>query len=455
MWVHHPGMLEALAAKGAQVPEGQQRARMSEALIDEVVGMQLPWGLVPDRSPARSSDLYFADLGFEIAPLYYDFDLGRARPATHEDLANMAKLGQMLPQVRTICAPLTLSGVSPLLEPFESFLTLARLTDKPIGASSLIPAHHPYFAELGQILYGQPGYYIHSGAWMTSPLCISERAGELFRLAPQYGHTTADAGTMVIAGLSGPITTAGAIVVGAAEILGTWIGALAVQPGLTGFSGHVATGVLDPRTSRGSFGGPEPILQDLGICELFDHCFGGGIGMSGLGYTDGKVPGLQVSFEKVTKSLAMSRTRGLVPRISSPGLLDAGRAFSPVQYLIDLEMDRCLWHLHRELDVSAEGIGLDTILEATAQYGSSFIGLEHTARHMRDLWLPTLMDRTVNYPPPDRRLEGRILEAANARWKELVSAWQPVERPELASVEQVIERARQELPRSGAATFVA
>lgn len=456
VWVHHPGMLEALAAKGAQVDPGVRRARLTDALIDEAVELQKSNGLAQEPGKPSTAGHCSQALGFEIAPVYYDFDTGAARNATLDDLVAMTRLGQMLPEVESVAAAVSVVGINQLLEPLESFLTVAANSDKPIGAVSLLALHNPYFERFGEILHGDRARYIGGGGWLPSPLCISERMGELMRVAPDYGKKVVGGGSMCIAGLSAPVTQAGAIVVGAAEILAGWVGALALQPRVTGFRSGVCTGVMDPRTSRGCFGGPEPVRQDVGICELFDHCYGGGVGVAGWGYVDGKVPGLQIAFEKVAKSLFIANARGLAPRIGSPGLIDAGRAFSPVQYLIDLEIDRALFGLYRDLDVSDEAVGLNAILEATETYGSSFIGLEHTARNFRDcLWMPALMDRSVNYPPADQRLEGKIAEAANARWKELVAAWQPVERTGLAQIEEVVRQAREELPKTGAGTFVA
>lgn len=456
MWVHHPQMLQALADKGAQVSFEDRRALLTDELLDEVIGLQLERAVARPPEPGRPGAAYTAALGFEIAPRFYDYAAGAARHATAADLVDMVKLAQMLPQVDTVCAPLTVVDMDPRLEPLESVLTVAQHTDKAISTVSLIPGHHPCFAAFGELLAGDRGAFIGNSAWMTSPLCISRRAGELFRLAPEYGHLTSGAGTMVIAGMSGPITRAGAIVIGAAELLGTWVGALALQPQLVGFNGAVATGVVDPRNGRGCFGGPEPAIQDVGICELFDHCYGGGIGVAGLGYVDGKVPGLQVSFEKVAKSVYISQARGMVPRIFSPGLLDAGRAFSPVQYLIDLEVDQALWGLNRELDVSAESLGMETILDATAEYGSSFLATEHTARHLRgELWLPELMDRAVSYPGPGARLESQVADRAEGRWRELVAAWSPVNRPELDALEAVVAGARQDADLAATETFLA
>ncbi len=456
VWVHHPRMLQALAEKGAQVEAGSKHVRLTEELIDEVIALQAARGLVGTPDSLEAAPIYTVSMGFEITPLYYDCDAGKPRHPTQTDLESMVKLAQVLPEVTTVGAPLTLVGSSALFEPLESFLTVARLTDKPISAVSLLPAHNPYFAEFGEILGGDRSRYIGCGGWMTSPLCVSERAGELIRLGPEYGKTLAGAGSMVIAGLSGPVTRAGAIVVGAAEILGPWVGALALQPLITGFSGSAATGILDPRTSRGCFGGPEAAKQDVAICELFDHCFGGGVGVAGRGYVDGKVPGLQVTFEKVTKALYVACARGGAPRIGNPGLLDAGRAFSPVQYLLDVEMDQALGHLYKGLEVTEEEVALDTIFEATAEYGSSFIGLEHTAHHLRgELWLPQFMDRAANYPPGGEDLERQVVARANQRWKELVASYQPVSRPELGAIEEVVAKAKKELVEQGARRFLA
>ncbi len=456
VWVHHEGMLDALAGKGARVDAGERRAHLTDDLIDEAVALQKTSDLVGQRGIPTVGDEYTQSLGFEIAPVYYDFDTARPRNATPEDLIAMTKLGQMIPEVKSIGAAVSVVGINQLLEPLESFLIVATHSDKPISAVSLLAAHSPYFEKFGEILTGDRSRYIGGGGWLPSPLCISERMGEMMRVAPEYGKTVVGGGSMCIAGLSAPVTQAGAIVLGAAEVLGGWIGGLAIQPKVTGFRAGVCTGVVDPRTSRGSFGGPDPVRQDVGICELFDQRYGGGVGVAGWGYVDGKVPGTQVAVEKVMKALFIANARGQAPRVGSPGLIDAGRAFSPVQYLIDLEIDGALWNMYGDLDVSDTAIGMDGILEATAEYGSSFIGIEHTARSFRQcLWMPEFMDRTVNYPPPDERLEGKIALQANAKWKELVAAWEPVQRPELPDIEAVVARAREELPKLGMGTFVA
>ncbi|MEN6346278.1 MAG: trimethylamine methyltransferase family protein, partial [Armatimonadia bacterium] len=133
VWVHHPRMLEALAEKGAGVEAGSKHVRLTDELIDEVLALQKARGLVEAPASLEAASTYSVSMGFEITPLYYDFDAGKPRHPTQADLESMVKLAQRLPEVTTVGAPLTLVGSSALFEPLESFLTVARLTDKPIS----------------------------------------------------------------------------------------------------------------------------------------------------------------------------------------------------------------------------------------------------------------------------------------------------------------------------------
>ncbi len=454
--IRHECCLRSLEQAGCRIDWNKQRAFMTDEVIEAAVQRRMEIG-VAEPPGWSAAGQWRGAVGFEIAPLIYEWPEGSVRQATESDLVAMIKAAHAHPLVRSVAAPFAMSDHDPLLEPLESFALIARLTDKPISAVSLVPHHNDYFAELGLIVAGDSARYIGCGGWLSSPLILSGRIVELMRLAPRYGVNSAHAGTMAIAGISAPITRAGAVAMLAAEILGAWVAAMAVNPDVSELRGGSCSGILDPRTGKSCFGAPEAIKQDIMVCELFDMRFGGGVSVAGIGYCDAKVPGIQAAAEKMLKALAVAYHRGTTPRLGSPGLLDAGRVFCPVQWLIDLELDQALFHFARREGISDDAIGLDAVVEAVEEAGS-FIGLEHTARHFREaVWMPELLDRSAQAPQPGSGAELKMLQRAHQKLQELISSYSPPARPaeQIEAIERVVEAARRELPKSGAHAFLA
>ena len=99
----------------------------------------------------------------------------------------------------------------------------------------------------------------------------------------------------------------------------------------------------DHRCQQGHAASPhrqKALLADLGVCELFDRRFGGGVYVSaGADYIDARVPGLQAAYERTYTTMAIASFTstyfgGQRFFMGGDGTLDAGRIFSPVQFII-------------------------------------------------------------------------------------------------------------------------
>lgn len=446
--VEHDGAWKAVTAEGvARLDEGERIARFPEAAVRRFLESR------PDRDRQRPEPrvaaTYSAQLGFEIDPYYYDYPSRTARLGSRDDLINMTMLGEVIPEVRSVGAAVVMSDVNPRLEAVESLVTVALHTSKPVSAVSLYPHENRYFSDVATILYGadQASRYLGVGGFLTSPLTLGARVGDLLFAARDWGVHRASAATMAIAGMSAPITPVGCAAMGAAEILGGWLVAHAVNPAIERYGGGAATGILDMRTMRACFGTPECALQDALIYLVFEQEFGGGVGISGAGYTDAQVPGLQCVYEKMAKGMTAQAATGQPLHIGNPGIVDAGRTFSPVQFMLDLDVDRSLWQFDRGVVVDEETLGLEAIWEAGLQTGGGYVCAGHTLRHYRtDVWYPRLLDRRTDLSQGGG-CEAGILARAEEAWRAAVACY---EKPEMEpakarALNEVLERARREL----------
>ena len=186
------------------------------------------------------------------------------------------------------------------------------------------------------------------------------------------------------------------------------------------------------------------MLIDAGQYQVFDRLFG----ITGnllADYTDAKVPGMQAMNDKVFKALAFEwLTSG--PVNHHYGKLDAGKAFSPAQMVIDFEINRELAQLRRGIEVSDDTLALDLIREYALDHARTYLDTEHTVQHFRDaLWQPRLMDRTSWIDTAEeQRKERQIVKEAEARWRGALHRYRPpaISVEKLRAADDVIARAR-------------
>ena len=75
------------------------------------------------------------------------------------------------------------------------------------------------------------------------------------------------------------------------------------------------------------------------------------------------------------------------------GTLGAGGAFSPQQLVMDSEIFSWSARIASGIEVEDETIALDAIKQVGI--GGNYLGQRHTRRHMKDVWRPRLLDRSM------------------------------------------------------------
>lgn len=449
-------ILNALEKAGAVVDHSAQRAKLPRTLIRSIIDLQkqrqqqAPRRRRRRRRPGGEPELPGVEL--HIAQFLYDHEKGERRSGNRADLIRMTQFGDALDASSRVDQVLLMSEEPPEVEPLEGLLVLMENSSRPGITYPHFAAQFPYLEEIGEIWQGDPNAYLAGGMSMVSPLRMDHRACEsLCERARRclYCGTS----TEPVSGISAPVTRAGTVVVGAAEILAGWAAVYALNPEVS-FGGNIESGAVDMPSGNVNFGAPEPLIQDLGCVELFRRRLGGHVGVAGRGnYTSGKFPGYQASFDRLFDAMAVAAYTGQRATAGS-GLLDSGKMFSPLQLLIDREAESLIQRFEQGIAVDPVEIGLDTMAHSGSGLSRSYLESEHTLRHYRQsLWFPRLFDRGVwrddrNESHPD----AAMLKRAQAQFTEVMSRYSKpeVDEEKLARVRQVVNRAREGLIGSAA-----
>jgi trimethylamine--corrinoid protein Co-methyltransferase len=441
-------VLDALEAAGAQVDRSAQKARLPRRMMESFIESQKRkaapatphWELAADNGALPGITL-------QVAQFHLDHERNERRPGRREDLVRMVQFGDALDQRQSVSQVLVMREEPPEVEALEAALVLLEHTSRPGDVYPHFAAQFPYLEEIGQLCSGDPYRFLTGGIFMVAPMRMDKRSGD-YMVEMSRRKLTRAVGTMPVSGVSAPVTRAGAIIVAACDILAGWAAALALDPDLP-VSGGICSGSMDMATANVSFCSPEAMIQDLGCVELFRRRFGGQVGVAGgADYTNAKFPGYQAGFEKAFEAMAIAAYTGGHPHLGA-GLLDSGKMFSPLQLLIDRELQGFLWHFAARPRVDADHIALDTITSIGSGIASSYLEAEHTLRHYRrNLWFAGLIDRSVwrdvgEEMEPDHRL----LDRAHKQFDDVMARYRPpqVDRDMLAKAREVVDRARRDL----------
>lgn len=421
----------------------EEKGRWAEEISKSENRRTLISGYVPDIK---------GDVEFEAPPLpfifhplatfYLDEETGEKRKGNKKDFIRMTKLGDVLHPEHGVGHSLILSDVSPLIEPLEAAMLLLEYAHKPRGVYVEDIRQIPYLEEIEDIMgINDPYWHWLANVSFASPLKLGKEVSERFLYMLKQGNYPAKVYTMAISGVNMPVTTAGSVVLGAAEITALWFSARAVNPRVP-LTGLVISGVLNMRTGQVNYWTFDMLLRRLCICEFVKRWTGITIS-PGIGeYTPAKHPGFYTTLEKAYLAMAIAAFTGYHPEIGI-GHLEAGLTLSPVQLLLDREFTAGLKYLEPPV-VNDEEIGLDTILDIGFGTDRNYLDTDHTLKNFRScLWEPEFFDVSGW----DSQSEASQLKKVVDRINSLLEEYRKpeVDPGKFAKSRQVVEKAKKEM----------
>lgn len=192
-----------------------------------------------------------------------------------------------------------------------------------------------------------------------------------------------------MAGATAPVTLAGTIVIGNAELLSGLVIAQLKKQGTPFIYGGVFT-IIDMSTSNISYSAPEFYLLNMAMAEMARYyklpVF------STAGCSDSKTLDQQAGIEAGISCL-ISALKG-ANLIHDVGYLNSGLTASYEMLVMSDEIISMVKRITKGIRIDRENLALDLIDRVGP--GGNFLSTEHTLNHFRkELWFPTLMDRST------------------------------------------------------------
>ncbi|WP_441338183.1 trimethylamine methyltransferase family protein [Loktanella sp. Alg231-35] len=393
-----PDNLMADLVRAGAVDDGAGRVLFPPALVRQAIESAAKTFVLHGRDAARSIDVggnrvHFGTGGAAVQTL--DLDSQTYRPSTLADLHNFTRLQDTLQNVSwyTRCCIATDVPDNYDLDINTAYALLANTT-KPTATAFTVAEHVAPIVEMLDIAAGGPGAFAKRPFMkahispIISPMRFGEDAVDVVYACIKH-NIPISCITAAQAGATAPATLAGFLAQSLAETLASLVMVHAIHPGFPMVFSNWPL-VIDLRTGSFSGGSGETAVLNAASAQLSNWLgLPSGVACS---MTDAKAIDAQYGMEKGLTSLAAALAAGNLIYESS-GMTASLLGASFEAFVLDDEMHSHTYRALRGIEVSADNLGYDAIVEAVLGEGH-FLGGQHTYAAMeRDYFYPTLADR--------------------------------------------------------------
>ena len=158
--IHHPQVLEQMAAAGAKVDFDAKLARFDEHMVTDAIEKATKSYVLAGRDPSRIARLGYGDLNLISSPgqfAWFDTITGERREPVLEDARLAIRVGDALANITIVGAMTVPVDVPP---PIRDVVLTAELLPRDIQTRSLLADHAPEFGVRARDLQsrrGRPG----------------------------------------------------------------------------------------------------------------------------------------------------------------------------------------------------------------------------------------------------------------------------------------------------------
>ncbi len=433
--LEHEGIVARLIKAGARPGSGPSDVRFPREMVADYMALAPRTVTLASRDgtqtllTAESAPVFWTNPGMYLWTPGAGAAAGERRPLTMADLGRVARLCDGLETVQGVMG-MAMADVKPHHRDFVGVRVIAENSRKHVRALCFTPRGMEALAEMKRVF---PGNWLSVGFTAHGPLRWTNLALSIFEKSAGHGIPTTINGEPM-AGVTGPVTLAGAAAVGNAEILSGIVVNQVLEPGRPMIYNLGLAHVFDMRHATAVTGGPENALL-AGASAAMGRFYG--LPSASWVSTESVYDDGQASAEM---ALAIqSHMAAGVGLIWGMGQLESEKTISLGRLVIDDEVIGYCRRMARGLEVSAETIALDLIREVGI--GGSYLETEHTLEHFRtSLWQPKISNRRMRENCPERleqaaeRMAGKILLADT---QEKIT---PAEAAELRRIEQAYAR---------------
>ena len=382
--------LELLKKKGLQVEE-ENRVRIPPGLVEWALSVAPKRTVICDRNGRRVMPLERNNVFYgpgSDCPNVIDLHTGERRPGTLQDIVDATRVCDSLPNIDFIMSFCIASDLPQAVADRYQMRAMLMNSTKPIvfvttefeGCVDVIKMAEAV-AGGEEALRRNPicACYIN----VTSPLRHNQEALRKLLFLAEKGLPTTYT-PVVLRGVSGPVTAAGAIALAnAGELAGLVLAQLKREGTPVILSGGV-NDMLDMRTTVDAYGDPTNRVMLVELAHRY------GLPIFGLtGCSDSKLPDEQAAAEAAF-SIILETLAG-AQLAHDVGYLDSGTLGSIEQLVICDELIAYTKRFMQGLQINEETLALD-LIDEVGPHGD-FMATDHTFRHFREDWYPALFDR--------------------------------------------------------------
>ena len=372
-----------------------------------------------------------------------DIDTGEVRASSKESLGQAIKLADFLPQIAFLWPCVSAQDCNPRLQPLHELHAMLLNSSKHIQAMTAVdPLNAQGTVDIAAAVVGgrenlKKSPIISNFQCSISPLSYDGHGLEAAAIFAEAGVPT---GFMImpIGCSTAPATLAGEIALGNAEIIAGMAFLQIFYPGTPTFYGSCAT-MMELKRGGVTCGGPEDfILQGAGAQMAHFYKVPANIGTFATG---AKASDWHAGVENsISGAVSMFSKSDMM---CGAGLINGARIFSFEQCVMDCEIYEVLRRVAQGCDINPETLALEVIHKVGPQ--NHYMVEEHTLKHIRDVWQPAVMDRSLydewaarGKPSPD--------QIARDRAKEILAQHQPMELQNAQSVKEIIAEYEKKYP---------
>ena len=402
----HAASLDILERVGALIDEEQSATLLRKAGVrqGESGTFHIPRKLVEWALSVAPKRIVLHDrngepaLFLEPGRVYYgpgsdclfilDHRTGKRRQARLEDVNEAIRLADALPNIDFLMSALLPSDVPPEAANRLQMRSMIENSGKPIMFVTNDFESCKQVVRAAEVVAGgakkneQKPYsccYIN----VTAPLRHNlDSLQKVLYLAEKGLPTTYT--PMVLRGVSGPVTSAGAVALAnAGELVGLVLAQLKREGAPIIHSGGYGD-VFDMRTTTGAYTGPESYGARTAMGRYY------GLPVFGLGgSSDSKLPDEQAAAE--ASLTLLFETLGRATLVHDVGYMESGKCYSLEMLAICDEVIGYIRRYCRGIEVNDETLALDLIAELGPE--GDYLSSEHTVNHYRETWYPGLFNR--------------------------------------------------------------
>jgi len=354
-------------------------------------------------------------------PFIIDYQTQQRREVILRDIENTARLVDFLDDISFHMCMGIASDVNPFISDVYHFESMINNTEKPIVYTAWNLDNLKAIIQMAEFVAGgeeqlKKRPFIALYTEPISPLILAEESTQKLMFMAKKSLPVVFT-PAVIMGASGPLTVAGSVIQGNAEILAGHVLTNLINEGTPFICGGGIIS-MDMSSARALYTGPEEMLGETALADMAKYYRLPTFTIAGC--SDSNSYDHQASLEGALWILLSAISGGNL--IHDVGYIDNGLTACYEQIVVSNELIGMIRHLTRGIEVNEETMALDLIDEVGP--GGEFLTSEHTLKHFRKNWIPDLISRV---PYENWVADGKkdLAKRANERIKHILETHIP------------------------------